>query len=54
MSIKYLPCNAAWVVMFGTSMIDIDGCYLWNDKASLVAALRSKGLVVDTRSNVIR
>ena len=52
MYLLFLRANSAWAVMCGSTMTDIDGCYLWNDKAALIAALAEKGLRVDP-SNVI-
>ncbi len=46
MRIARLPVNQCWVVLFGDSIIDLDGQRLFNDLDDLKWVLRLKGLKV--------
>lgn len=48
----YFPMNAAWGVLFGDSIIDIDAQRFWPSKKGLVWALRGKGLKLDRQNKI--
>ena len=47
--IAKLPANQCWVVLFGDTIIDLDGQRLFNDLTDLKWVLRMKGLTVSSR-----
>ena len=52
MRIAFLTVNNCWVILFGDSIIDLDGRRFFNDLADLKADLRIKGLKVIRRKIV--
>ena len=46
MRIAFLPVNQIWVVLFGDSIIDLDGERFFQDLDDLKTVLRFKGLKV--------
>lgn len=46
MHIFRLPVNQCWIVLFGDSIVDLDGQRLFNDLDDLKWALRLKGLKI--------
>jgi hypothetical protein len=53
MRIARLPVNQCWVVLFGDSIVDLDGQRLFNDLDDLKWVLRMKGLKVVRRKVVL-
>jgi hypothetical protein len=53
MRIARLPVNQCWVVLFGDSIVDLDGQRLFNDLDDLEWVLRMKGLKVVRRKVVL-
>lgn len=49
---RYLPANQAWCVMFGDSMISIDGQSLFST-SELSSTLAGKGLAIDGKTGQI-
>lgn len=49
---RFLPVNQAWVVMFGDSIIDLDGKRFF-DMRELKGTLASKGLALDGRTGQV-
>jgi len=52
MTIAYLPVNAAWVTLFGDSIISIDDRTFYPNRKDLIRALNLKGLKVDRKGTV--
>ena len=50
--LSYLPVNQAWVFTFGKSLIDVDGQWIFNDRAAAVAAAERCGLNVSRNGEV--
>ena len=46
MMIAYIPANAAWAVIIGDALVDLDGLSLFPDRDDLVYQLNEHGLVV--------
>jgi hypothetical protein len=52
MTAAYLVANAAWVVLFGDQIIDLDGRRFFDSRPELCDALARKGLRLN-RNNTI-
>lgn len=48
----FLAPNNCWAILFGDSLIDIDGQRLFPTKRDLIDALKSKGLKMQGRTIV--
>ena len=50
----YSPINAAWILLYGDSLIDLDGQRFWPKKADLVWDLNIKGLKLAKGNRVVK
>lgn len=52
MRIAYLVANQAWVVLFGDALVTLDGVRFFETRAEVRAALRRKGLRLQSKQVV--
>ena len=53
MKISFLVGNQCWIILFGDTIIDLDGKKFWNDLDELKWELRLKGLKIVSGSRVV-
>lgn len=52
MKIGFSKVNNAWVLMFGDTLLDLDGVWFWETREALESALGAKGIVMATGDNL--
>lgn len=53
MSLVFSRVNSAWIIVFGQSLVDLDGCRFWMDRDGAVEALARKGLVALASGEIV-